>query len=87
MLQNLKCDIWIFPTEMEAPPRLDLDLMTDMHDMIYRKPSPIGQQAPPVHRDVRKVCLKSFFSVKENLWNPEMQEKFFLLSKIIWNWP
>ena len=40
---------------MEAPPRLDLDLMTDMHDMIYRKPSPIGQQAPPVHRDVRKA--------------------------------
>lgn len=37
---------------MEAPPRLDLDLMTDMHDMIYRKPSPIGQHAPPVNREV-----------------------------------
>lgn len=40
---------------MEAPPRLDLDLMTDLHDMIYRKPSPVGQfkpNPPPVNRDV-----------------------------------
>ncbi len=41
---------------MEAPPRLDLDLLTDLHDMIYRKPSPIGNfnNPPPVNRDVSK---------------------------------
>ena len=47
---------------MEAPPRLDLDLMTDLHDMIYRKPSPVGHfkpNPPPVNRDVSKIPWSS----------------------------
>ena len=54
------------PTEIETLPKLDMDLLPELHDVIYKKSSTLPQHPPKVNRQVGALhFLASFLSMKK----------------------